>query len=155
LIVKGIEYTLPHDNHQDNNTASDDDDDDNDDDKENDSDDDNDEWMASIGLDKEQFPALEKHTKQQTIDIRNKDQHPRSTVMVMGTDTMALANFILNWKTFTTGIPPTLLAPVAFEGATLRSHKITQGIVKHRHDKDMRQVSMYINKGWVKSSVQS
>lgn len=97
--------------------------------------------MESIGLNKDQFPSLDKCTKQQTIEIRNKDQHPSSTVMVTGGDTLALSNFILNWKSFTTGIPPTLVAPVAFEGATLRSHKISQGIVKHQQDKDMKQVS--------------
>ena len=58
------------------------------------------------------------------------DNHPESVVRVEGPNVHALFNFLLNSKTTVTttgaqaGIPPTLLAPSAFEGATLKSLKV-------------------------------
>ena len=59
------------------------------------------------------------------------DQRPESCVMVEGPDTHALLNYLLNCRScFATtgsqcGLPPTVLAPVAFKGATLKQLKVT------------------------------
>ena len=118
---------------------------------ENDSDDesiDKCEWLESMGLDKEQFPLLNPKvvTPHQRNNLRSLDQQPTSTVLVRGVDTLALFNFLLNCKSLTanTGpqaqVPPTLLAPVAFEGATLKGLKVNQGTMKHQKAKAMTQV---------------
>jgi len=60
----------------------------------------------------------------------NIDNHPESVVRVEATNVHALFNFLLNSKTTITttgahaGIPPTLVAPVAFEGGTLKALKV-------------------------------
>jgi hypothetical protein len=58
------------------------------------------------------------------------DQTPESLIYVEGVEAQALFNFLINCKSSiaTTGplagVPPTLLAPVAFHGATLKSLKV-------------------------------
>jgi len=58
------------------------------------------------------------------------DRTPESLVYVEGVETQALFNFLMNCKSSTAstgplaGVPPTLLAPVAFHGATLKSLKV-------------------------------
>ncbi|KAJ7391762.1 hypothetical protein OS493_016049 [Desmophyllum pertusum] len=106
------------------------------------------EWLESMGLDKEQFPLLnpKTFTPHQRNDLRTIDQQPASTVLVKGADTHALFNFLLNCKSLTanTGpqaqVPPTLLAPVAFDGATLKALRVNQGILKHQQAKGMAQL---------------
>jgi len=58
--------------------------------------------------------------------VNHIDQKPTSTVLVQNdAEVMALFNFLLNCRSISTtsghlaGIPPTLLSPVAFHGATL------------------------------------
>ena len=110
------------------------------------------EWLESMGLDKEQFPLLnpKTFTPHQRNDLRTIDQQPASTVLVKGADTHALFNFLLNCKSLTanTGpqaqVPPTLLAPVAFDGATLKALRVNQGILKHQQAKGMAQVNISI-----------
>lgn len=57
----------------------------------------------------------------------NIDNHPESVVRVEASNVHALFNFLLTSKTTITttgahaGIPPTLIAPVAYEGSTLKS----------------------------------
>ena len=59
------------------------------------------------------------------------DNRPESTVIVTGQDVQALFNFLLNCRSCVAnsgvqaGIPPTLLSPTAFKGATLRTLKVT------------------------------
>ena len=71
--------------------------------------------------------------RSRTVNI---DNRPESVVRVEGAHVHALFNFLLNSKTSITttgahaGIPPTLLAPVAFEGATLKAVKVLQLIQK-------------------------
>lgn len=68
---------------------------------------------------------------QQKIDKeRDIDKTPESLILVEGVEAQALSNFLVNCKSCTAttgplaGIPPTLLAPVAFHGATLRPNKV-------------------------------
>lgn len=101
-----------------------------------------------MGLDKEQFPLLNPNaiTPREITNLRTIDQQPTSTVLVKGPDTHALFNFLLNCKSLVSNtgvlaqVPPTLLAQVAFDGATLRSLRVNQGIVKHLEAKGMAQL---------------
>lgn len=58
------------------------------------------------------------------------DNLRQSLVFVRGVETQALFNFLINCKSATSvtgalaGIPPTLLAPTAFHGATLKPLKV-------------------------------
>lgn len=58
------------------------------------------------------------------------DHRPESVVLVKGTNTFTLLNFLMNCKSLVAsagpqaGIPPTLLSPVAFRGATMQTLKV-------------------------------
>ncbi|XP_064488792.1 protein downstream neighbor of Son-like [Ornithodoros turicata] len=92
-------------------------------------------WLESLGLSQADFPSLS--TKQSRMEQESKeDRRPRSLVYVERENAQALFNFLLNSRSCIAptgplaGIPPTLLAPVAFHGASLRSLKVRQGLVK-------------------------
>lgn len=94
-------------------------------------------WLESMGVGKETLPQLqESKITQQRIRLRNIDHHGSSLAVVTGSDTHALFNCLLNSKTlisktgYHAGIPPTLLAPVAFDGATLQSLTAKNGMLK-------------------------
>lgn len=59
------------------------------------------------------------------------DKRPESLVYVEGVEAQALFNFLMNCKSAISavgplaGVPPTLLAPVAFNGATLKALKVS------------------------------
>lgn len=63
------------------------------------------------------------------------DHKPESVVCVEGSHTFTLINFLINCKSLVAaagsqaGLPPTLLAPVAFRGATMHTLKVK----KHTH----------------------
>ncbi|XP_071957264.1 protein downstream neighbor of son homolog [Antedon mediterranea] len=96
-------------------------------------------WIQSIGLDKKEFPSLDparvKFKRDKVVKLDNK---PQSLVLVQGQDTKALFNFLLNSSTVVAvagsqaGIPPTLLAPIAFEGATLQKCKVRNSVIKQK-----------------------
>lgn len=58
------------------------------------------------------------------------DHKPESVVCVEGSHTFTLINFLINSKSVVAaagsqaGLPPTLLAPIAFRGATLHTLKV-------------------------------
>lgn len=58
------------------------------------------------------------------------DTLKQSLIFVKGVDAQALFNFLINCKSAVAvtgalaGVPPTLLAPVAFHGATLKPLKV-------------------------------
>ena len=99
-----------------------------------DDDDDESEWLESVGIDKGILPKKESLT--QPARQSQQDQSSRSLVLVQGAQTLGLYNFLLNSKSVIactgplTGVPPTLLAPVAFEGGTLKSMKVNQSVLK-------------------------
>ncbi|KAJ1523521.1 hypothetical protein ONE63_001372 [Megalurothrips usitatus] len=91
----------------------------------------NDKWLESMGIEAAEIRRLNTVQVQQKIDReRDIDKTPESLIMVEGIEAQALFNFLLNCKSCTAttgalaGIPPTLLAPVAFHGATLRPNKV-------------------------------
>ncbi|XP_060071651.1 protein downstream neighbor of Son-like [Ylistrum balloti] len=94
-------------------------------------------WLESIGLDKKQFPSLEPNkVKMQREGFKAIDNRPESTVYVTGSDVQGLYNYLLNCRSCVAtsgvqaGLPPTILAPRAFKGATLKSHKVKHSLVK-------------------------
>lgn len=63
------------------------------------------------------------------------DNSEQSLILIEGVEVHSLYNFLLNCKTITAnigplaGIPPTLLSPIAFHGASLNSLKIRENKV--------------------------
>lgn len=85
-------------------------------------------WLESLGVEAEE---IKKINYNQSKKLQNRecedDYSDTSTVLIEGVECQAFYNFLLNAKSTTTkvgrlaGVPPTLLAPVAFVGATLRT----------------------------------
>ncbi|KAM5278322.1 protein downstream neighbor of Son isoform 1-T2 [Hipposideros larvatus] len=87
-------------------------------------------WLEEMGVqDKIKKPDIlsiklrkEKHEVQM-------DHRPESVVLVKGTNTFTLLNFLINCKSLVAtsgpqaGLPPTLLSPIAFRGATMQMLK--------------------------------
>lgn len=104
----------------------------------NDSDDEDEEkWLASLGVDASEIKKIStKHARRLLNEEGVDDATEQSIVLVEGVECQALFNFLLNAKSTTTkvgrlaGIPPTLLAPVAFPGATLRKLQIRSSTVR-------------------------
>ncbi|KAL4233691.1 hypothetical protein ACF0H5_008371 [Mactra antiquata] len=100
-------------------------------------------WLESMGLDKKQFPTLDpRKVKLQREGFRVIDHRPESLVYIDGSNIQALYNFLLNCRSCVAmsgtqaGLPPTILSPKPFKGATLKSHKVKHTVVKQQSDKD-------------------
>ncbi|XP_067298971.1 protein downstream neighbor of son homolog [Pseudorasbora parva] len=101
--------------------------------EDNDEDDDDDggfSWLKEMGVqDKIKKPdAISIKLRKEHREVRL-DHRPESVVLVEGSNTFTLLNFLINCKSLVAGagsqagLPPTLLAPTAFRGATLHSLK--------------------------------
>ncbi|XP_010794003.1 protein downstream neighbor of son homolog [Notothenia coriiceps] len=87
-------------------------------------------WLKEIGVqDKIKKPdsnTIQLQKEGQTVSL---DHKPESVVCVEGTHTFTLINFLINCKSLVAaagpqaGLPPTLLAPNAFRGATMHTLK--------------------------------
>ncbi|XP_037232303.1 protein downstream neighbor of Son [Falco biarmicus] len=97
------------------------------------SDDDDDEsfsWLEEMGVqDKVKKPdaiSIKLHKEKHEVQM---DHKPESLALVKGTNTFTLLNFLINCKSLVavagpqTGLPPTLLSPVAFRGGTMQTLK--------------------------------
>lgn len=90
-------------------------------------------WLESLGLSQDDFPSLKKKRKDGKTKM---DRKPESLVYVEGYETQALVNFLLNSSACYSkvgpmaGVPPTLISPTAFLGATLQPLKIHHGKVR-------------------------
>uniref|UniRef100_A0A8C6YYL6 Downstream neighbor of SON n=1 Tax=Nothoprocta perdicaria TaxID=30464 RepID=A0A8C6YYL6_NOTPE len=87
-------------------------------------------WLEEMGV-------QDKVKKPDTISIKIRkeknevqvDHRPESVAVVKGTNTFTLLNFLINCKSLVAaagpqaGLPPTLLSPVAFRGATMQTLK--------------------------------
>ncbi|KAJ6642753.1 Protein downstream neighbor of son like [Pseudolycoriella hygida] len=100
-------------------------------------DDDQEEWLASMGVDAAEIKKIRTvQSRVKQSDERKEDYSDQSIALFEGVDCQALFNFLLNAKSTTAtvgklaGIPPTLLAPVAFRGATLRNVEVNSGKVR-------------------------
>nr|CAD7397066.1 unnamed protein product [Timema poppensis] len=93
-------------------------------------------WLESMGVSTDEIWRLNS-TQAKLVHQREKkvDQTRESLIYVEGVEVQALFNFLMNCKSsvatsgFLAGIPPTLLAPVAFHGATLKPLKVRQSTV--------------------------
>ncbi|PNF32675.1 Protein downstream neighbor of son-like protein [Cryptotermes secundus] len=108
-----------------------------DDDDDDDDDESPDEWLESRGVAAEEIRRIKsKQVKLEQDKEKEVDRTPESLIYVEGVEAQALFNFLMNCKSSTAttgplaGVPPTLLAPVAFHGATLKSLKVRQSVVK-------------------------
>lgn len=99
-------------------------------DEEDDDDDDMEEekWLESLGVEADEIKKIS-HNQSKKLQNRecDDDYSDQSTVLIEGVECQAFFNFLLNAKSTTAkvgrlaGVPPTLIAPVAFVGATLRT----------------------------------
>ncbi|CAL4174654.1 unnamed protein product, partial [Meganyctiphanes norvegica] len=88
-------------------------------------------WLEDLGVETSQFPSLNPNkVKLEREKYKHIDHTASSMVYVEGMETLSLINFLLNSKSCVgttgplAGVPPTLLAPVAFQGATLNTLKL-------------------------------
>ncbi|KAI1885143.1 hypothetical protein AGOR_G00217160 [Albula goreensis] len=123
---------FPEEEGDEQNCEEDDDDDDDDDDE-----DGGFSWLKEMGV-------QDKIKKPDSIFIKLRKEHsevkldhrPESLVLVEGSNTFTLLNFLINCKSLVAsagsqaGLPPTLLAPTAFRGATLHTLKARSVKVK-------------------------
>lgn len=104
-------------------------------------------FLSSIGLNKKQFSSIEKQRFANEISKLNAvDNRAQSTVLVKDYHVNALFNFFVNsdaimaqsgaWQ----GVPPTLLSPVAFEGASLQTLHCIQGPMRVPYKGGLKQV---------------
>lgn len=102
-----------------------------------DDDEDEEQWLASLGV---EASEIRKISTTHARRIHNKecedDATDQSTILVEGVECQALFNFLLNSKSTITkvgrlaGVPPTLLSPVAFPGATLKKLQVRASVVR-------------------------
>ncbi|XP_016422166.1 protein downstream neighbor of son homolog isoform X2 [Sinocyclocheilus rhinocerous] len=96
-------------------------------------------WLKEMGVqDKIKKPdAISIKLRKEHREVRL-DHRPESVVLVEGSNTFTLLNFLINCKSLVAGagsqagLPPTLLAPTAFRGATLHTLKARAVNVKTR-----------------------
>lgn len=85
-------------------------------------------FLESLGLSQQDFPTIKKTVKSKSA--YEKEDKSKTLVLIKGRDTNLLLTFLSNTDIIIpitgplTGVPPTLLAPVAFSGASLHSLKL-------------------------------
>ena len=85
-------------------------------------------FLESLGLSQQDFPTITKSTSNKTF--KDKEDKNKTLVFIKGKDTNLLLTFLSNTDIIIpttgslTGIPPTLLSPVAFTGASLHPLKL-------------------------------
>ncbi|CAG2100122.1 unnamed protein product [Medioppia subpectinata] len=92
-------------------------------------------WLESLGLSQQDFPSLQSKRKIRTP--QNSISRMKSLVLIKGmSNTQLFLNFLLNTRSCIansgplSGIPPTLLSPIAFHGSTLQSLKVKQTVAE-------------------------
>jgi len=95
-----------------------------------------DQWITDIGLHSNLRSKLEAERLQDGGQGTSQGSYHDSLILIEDVETQALFNWLMNSKLCLSstgplaGIPPTLLSPVAFHGATLRPLKVRQGLLK-------------------------
>uniref|UniRef100_A0A3Q0SUT5 DNA replication fork stabilization factor DONSON n=1 Tax=Amphilophus citrinellus TaxID=61819 RepID=A0A3Q0SUT5_AMPCI len=91
-------------------------------------------WLKEMGVqDKIKKPDSHIIQLQKEGSSVSLDHKPESVICVEGPHTFTLINFLINWKGVVAssgsqaGLPPTLLAPSAFRGATMHTLKVSEG----------------------------
>ena len=89
------------------------------------------EFLESLGIEADSLPGLSNHAPKNRLAAgagsgQNIDGKPESLALVEGVECQSLLNYLLNAKLCVgkDQLPPTLLAPVAYHGASLRSLKV-------------------------------
>ena len=99
------------------------------------------EFLESLGIEADSLPGLAAAAPKHRLAAghgsgANIDGRAESLLLVQGVECQSLLNYLLNAKlTLGQGVaalPPTLLAPVAFQGAVLRALKLRQTAVQGR-----------------------
>jgi len=148
LKKEGIQFDMPLANNQHDEDIGDDCEDRNHKEGNAFNEEDQDEFLDSIGLNVDQhFPAMK---EKQLINAKSKlkkiDHRLESTVVISGGDVLGLFNFLLNANFLCAssgrmmGIPPSLLSPVAFIGASLKMNRFTHGVIRQQEAQDTKQV---------------
>ncbi|XP_046492507.1 protein downstream neighbor of son homolog isoform X2 [Neodiprion pinetum] len=95
-----------------------------------------DKWLQSLGFEDSEIRKINNLQARLTQDKESEiDNSAESLIFVQDVETQALFNFLINCKSSIAstgalaGIPPTLLAPVAFHGATLKPLKVRESVV--------------------------
>ncbi|XP_015111674.1 protein downstream neighbor of son homolog [Diachasma alloeum] len=108
----------------------------------NDDDDGEDDLLESLGIEDSEIKKINNVQKRITFEKEAEvDALKQSLVFVKGVEAQALFNFLINCKSAVAvtgalaGVPPTLLAPIAFHGATLKPLKVRESIVRVDKDK--------------------
>ncbi|XP_015378906.1 PREDICTED: protein downstream neighbor of son homolog [Diuraphis noxia] len=94
-------------------------------------------WLETMGAEKSEIKRLQSSQSELVSSRQRKiDSTKESLVVVTGVEAQALFNWLINCRSTVSntgphaGIPPTLLAPVAFSGSTLTPLKVRQSTVK-------------------------
>ncbi|KAM4710840.1 protein downstream neighbor of son homolog [Anableps anableps] len=105
-------------------------------------------WLKEMGIqDKIKKPECISIQLQKEAPTLSLDHKPESTVCVEGSHSFNLINFLINCKSVVaaagsqTGLPPTLLAPTAFRGATMNVLKGRSINVKNLVDCTYQNIS--------------
>ncbi|XP_029158592.1 protein downstream neighbor of son homolog [Nylanderia fulva] len=99
-------------------------------------------WLKSLGVENSEIKKINHSQTRMTLEKESEiDNLKQSLVFVKGVETQALFNFLINCKSATAatgalaGVPPTLLAPTAFHGATLKALKVRESVVRVDNDR--------------------
>ncbi|XP_069377248.1 protein downstream neighbor of son homolog [Paralichthys olivaceus] len=105
-------------------------------------------WLKEMGIeDKIKKPdsiSIQLRKESRTVSL---DHKPESVVCVEGPHTFTLINFLINCKSVVAaagsqaGLPPTLLAPIAFRGATMHTLKARSVNVKSQVGSTFQNIS--------------
>ncbi|XP_014210858.1 protein downstream neighbor of son homolog [Copidosoma floridanum] len=105
-------------------------------------DEENDKWLKSVGIEESEIRRITvSQVKNQLGRECDLDNMHESLIFVKGMEVQALFNFLINCKTIVTScgpyscVPPTLLSPVAFHGATLKPLKVKDSVVSNGTEK--------------------
>jgi len=90
------------------------------------------EFLESLGIEADSLPGLSNAAPKNRLAAgtsQNIDGRVESLVVVEGVECQSLLNYLLNAKLVVgkDQLPPTILAPVAYHGATLRTLRVKQG----------------------------
>ncbi|XP_032690255.1 protein downstream neighbor of son homolog [Odontomachus brunneus] len=99
-------------------------------------------WLKSLGVENSEIRKINHSQARMTLEKESEGDNMRqSLVFVKGVEAQALFNFLINCKSATAttgvlaGVPPTLLAPTAFHGASLKPLKVRESIVRVENDR--------------------
>uniref|UniRef100_A0A3Q2X4F6 Protein downstream neighbor of son homolog n=1 Tax=Haplochromis burtoni TaxID=8153 RepID=A0A3Q2X4F6_HAPBU len=107
-------------------------------------------WLKEMGVqDKIKKPDLHTLQLHKEGHVMSVDHKPESVICVKGLHTFTLINFFINWKGVVAssgsqaGLPPTLLAPSAFRGATMHTLKSRCVNVRSQFSKGNFSAALY------------